>query len=161
MKSSIGIAAAIFIVPIISFAQQSQQYTTIPASSTEVQAGMAQLQAGGYNPNLEGADYPAKLQAVNARLYPQRNLGVADPRDNVGMTRAQVQAELAQLLQTGYNPFDEGEVAYPARFLAAQARIRAQQSGVMPVARRGNDIGSGRMKVAPARVVPFDDDDTY
>jgi len=52
---------------------------------------------------------------------------------NVGLTRAQVRAELVQLESAGYNPHRE-TVSYPADIEAAEARLRISNSVTQDVA---------------------------
>jgi hypothetical protein len=46
---------------------------------------------------------------------------------NVGLTRAQVRAELVQLESAGYNPHRQ-TVSYPADIQAAEAKVRIENS---------------------------------
>src|SRR5260370_35923435 len=56
---------------------------------------------------------------------------------NVGLTRAQVRAELVQLESAGYNPHRE-TVNYPAHIQAAEARVRSSNSLGQDVAASGD-----------------------
>jgi type II secretory pathway pseudopilin PulG len=60
------------------------------------------------------------------------------------VTRAQVQAELAQLEQAGYSPSSGEDPNYPATVQAAEAKVSAQQDG------NGNAMGGTQMNGSSA-----------
>jgi hypothetical protein len=62
----VAAVAAIAAVPAVSFAQSSQ-----PLSRAQVKAELVQLQKAGYNPALDYAQYPANIQAAEARVSAQ------------------------------------------------------------------------------------------
>ncbi|MGA7812226.1 DUF4148 domain-containing protein, partial [Caballeronia sp.] len=47
-------------------------------------------------------------------------------QSNQPVTRAQVRAELIQLIKAGYNPATANKYDYPAEIQAAEARVAAQ-----------------------------------
>ncbi|MCF7697327.1 MULTISPECIES: DUF4148 domain-containing protein [Mycetohabitans] len=68
---------------------------------------------------------------------------------NAPLTRAQVQAELAQLEKAGYQP-GLASPYYPADIQAAEARLSAQQtSSVGGVATGASRSGAGNAAVSP------------
>jgi hypothetical protein len=69
--SAVAIAAAL-VVPAASFAQASQ-----PVTRAQVRAELVQLEKAGYNPTTDYADYPANIQAAQARVDAQRGTAVA------------------------------------------------------------------------------------
>jgi hypothetical protein len=68
MKSLISavVVAAALIAPVASFAQSNQ-----PATRAQVRAELVQLEKAGYNPIGDHTDYPANLQAAQARVDAQ------------------------------------------------------------------------------------------
>ncbi|MEK6349399.1 MAG: DUF4148 domain-containing protein [Burkholderia sp.] len=67
-------AAAVLSVPVVSFAQQSNG----PLTRAEVKAQLVQLEKAGYQPGTDRTDYPAGIQAAEARINPQQNYANAD-----------------------------------------------------------------------------------
>ena len=69
MKSLIQavVVAAVLAVPAVSFAQSSQQ----PLTRAEVKAQLVQLEKAGYNPAGDQVNYPANIQAAQARVDAQ------------------------------------------------------------------------------------------
>jgi hypothetical protein len=57
------IAAAIFAIPALSFAQSSQ-----PVTRAQVRAELIQLEKVGYNPASDQTQYPKNIQAAQARV---------------------------------------------------------------------------------------------
>lgn len=51
-------------------------------------------------------------------------------QSNLPVTRAQVRAELAQLVKAGYNPARGTDPYYPDDIQAAEARVAAQNGGM-------------------------------
>ncbi|ADG17458.1 conserved hypothetical protein [Paraburkholderia atlantica] len=72
--SAVAIAAAL-VVPVASFAQANQ-----PVTRAQVRAELVQLEKAGYNPNTSDVDYPADIQAAQARVDAQRGTAVAANR---------------------------------------------------------------------------------
>ncbi|MFL9966102.1 DUF4148 domain-containing protein [Paraburkholderia sediminicola] len=71
MKSLIeaAVIAALITAPLAAFAQSSQ-----PVSRAEVRAQLVQLEKAGYNPATgNNYDYPANIQAAEARVAAQNN----------------------------------------------------------------------------------------
>lgn len=65
MKSLISAVAvaALFAVPVASFAQSNQ-----PVTRAQVRAELAQLEQAGYNPGADHAAYPVEIQAAEKRV---------------------------------------------------------------------------------------------
>jgi hypothetical protein len=63
--------------------------------------------------------------AVAVATVPVASLAQSD----AGLTRAQVQAEIAQLQQAGYNPANASTVDFPANMQATNASTAGQSSG--------------------------------
>jgi hypothetical protein len=71
MKSLIKAVAiaAILAAPVVSFAQQSNQ----PLTRAEVRQQLIELEQAGYNPaRADDYDYPADIQAAEARVAAQK-----------------------------------------------------------------------------------------
>jgi Ni/Co efflux regulator RcnB len=69
MKSLIQtvVVAAVLAAPVASFAQSNA-----PVTRAQVRAELVQLEKAGYNPNANDANYPANLQAAEARVIAHR-----------------------------------------------------------------------------------------
>ncbi|MDE1010220.1 MAG: DUF4148 domain-containing protein [Paraburkholderia fungorum] len=74
MKSLISavVVAAALVAPVASFAQSNQ-----PLTRADVRAQLVQLEKAGYNPIGDHADYPANLQAAQARVDAQNGTAQA------------------------------------------------------------------------------------
>ncbi|MFM0273305.1 DUF4148 domain-containing protein [Paraburkholderia aspalathi] len=74
MKTLISavVVAAALIAPVASFAQSNQ-----PLTRAEVRAQLVQLEKAGYNPIGDHVDYPANLQAAQARVDAQNGTAQA------------------------------------------------------------------------------------
>ena len=74
MKSLIQavVIAAVLAAPVASFAQSNQ-----PVTRAQVRAELVQLEKAGYNPGSDYADYPANIQAAQARVAAQNGTAVA------------------------------------------------------------------------------------
>jgi hypothetical protein len=68
MKTLISavVVAAALVAPVASFAQSNQ-----PVTRAQVRAELVQLEKAGYNPEGDHVDYPANLQAAQARVDAQ------------------------------------------------------------------------------------------
>jgi len=68
MKSLIQavVVAAVLAAPLASFAQSTQ-----PVTRAQVRAELVQLQNVGYNPASDQTQYPANIQAAEARVDAQ------------------------------------------------------------------------------------------
>ena len=77
MKSILyaAVAASALAVPLASFAQSSE-----PVTRDQVKAELLQLERNGYQPEASDAQYPANIQAAEARIQPaqQQTLARAD-----------------------------------------------------------------------------------
>jgi len=76
MKSLIKaiVVSAIVSVPLASLAQSNQ-----PLTRAQVRAKLIQLENAGYDPITSGdPDYPAKLQAAEARVAAQKTIAQVD-----------------------------------------------------------------------------------
>ena len=62
------VVAAALAIPAISFAQSSQQGLT----RAQVRAELVQLEHAGYNPSADHVNYPANLQAAQARVTQEK-----------------------------------------------------------------------------------------
>jgi hypothetical protein len=58
-----------------------------------------------------------------------------------GLTRAQVQAEIVQLQQAGFNPANANTVDFPANMPAADASAAGQSSGYGPATNGTSQMG--------------------
>jgi hypothetical protein len=74
MKTLISavVVAAALVAPVASFAQSNQ-----PVTRAEVRAQLAQLEKAGYNPGGDRTNYPANLQAAQARVDAQNGTALA------------------------------------------------------------------------------------
>ncbi|KFX65097.1 DUF4148 domain-containing protein [Paraburkholderia fungorum] len=74
MKSLISavVVAAALVAPVASFAQSNQ-----PLTRAEVRTQLVQLEKAGYNPIGDHVDYPANLQAAQARVDAQNGTAQA------------------------------------------------------------------------------------
>ncbi|OAJ62291.1 hypothetical protein A6V36_19105 [Paraburkholderia ginsengiterrae] len=79
MKSLIeaAVIAALISAPLAAFAQSNQ-----PVTRAQVRAELIQLEKAGYNPSLSNADdYPANIQAAEARVAAQNVTGYGSATD--------------------------------------------------------------------------------
>ncbi|MFM0641785.1 DUF4148 domain-containing protein [Paraburkholderia metrosideri] len=74
MKTLISavVVAAALVAPVASFAQSNQ-----PVTRAEVRAQLVQLEKAGYNPIGDQIDYPANIQAAQARVEAQNGTAQA------------------------------------------------------------------------------------
>ncbi|EIF33351.1 hypothetical protein BCh11DRAFT_01117 [Burkholderia sp. Ch1-1] len=74
MKSLISavVVAAALVAPVASFAQSNQ-----PVTRAQVRAELAQLEKAGYNPAGDQINYPANIQAAQARVDAQNGTAQA------------------------------------------------------------------------------------
>jgi hypothetical protein len=74
MKTFISavVVAAALAAPVASFAQSNQ-----PVTRAQVRAELVQLEKAGYNPVGNQIDYPANLQAAQARVDAQNGTAQA------------------------------------------------------------------------------------
>lgn len=74
MKSLISavVVAAALVAPVASFAQSNQ-----PLTRADVRSQLVQLEKAGYNPIGDHVDYPANLQAAQARVDSQNGTAQA------------------------------------------------------------------------------------
>lgn len=74
MKTLISavVVAAALVAPVASFAQSNQ-----PVTRAQVRAELAQLEKAGYNPGGDRINYPASLQAAQARVDAQNGTALA------------------------------------------------------------------------------------
>jgi hypothetical protein len=82
MKTLISavVVAAALAAPVASFAQANQ-----PVTRAQVRAELVQLEKAGYNPVGDHTDYPANLQAAQARVDAQNGTAQAAAQvDNSG-----------------------------------------------------------------------------
>jgi hypothetical protein len=76
MKSLIKTVALVVVLaaPVASFAQSAQ-----PLTRAEVKAQLKQIEQAGYNPAVaENANYPADIQAAEARIATQNAIAQSD-----------------------------------------------------------------------------------
>ncbi|HEV3423433.1 MAG TPA: DUF4148 domain-containing protein [Paraburkholderia sp.] len=75
MKSLISavVVATILAAPAAVFAQSNQ-----PVTRAQVRAELVQLEKAGYNPANDRVDYPADIQAAQARVAAQNGVAQAD-----------------------------------------------------------------------------------
>jgi hypothetical protein len=69
MKSLIYVAlvASALAAPVLSFAQESNG----PVTRAEVRADLIRLEQAGYRPSVKDVNYPADIQAAEARVQAQ------------------------------------------------------------------------------------------
>ncbi|HZZ03950.1 DUF4148 domain-containing protein [Paraburkholderia sp.] len=74
MKTLISavVVAAALVAPVASFAQSNQ-----PVTRAEVHAQLVQLEKAGYNPISDQINYPANIQAAQARVDAQNGTAQA------------------------------------------------------------------------------------
>jgi len=71
MKSivfAVATAAVLAAAPLTTFAQSSNT----PVTRAQVRAELVQLEQAGYNPAGDQIDYPANIQAAEARVHGQQ-----------------------------------------------------------------------------------------
>jgi hypothetical protein len=87
------LAATVLAAPALSFAQG----TNGPVTRAEVRADLVQLEKAGYEPARIDPDYPADIQAAEARVHAQSMSGNAyggvaeDGRSDAGLPAGPVQ----------------------------------------------------------------------
>ena len=69
---SAAVIAAALVAPVASFAQSSQ-----PVTRAQVRAELVQLEKAGYNPIGDQVNYPANIQAAQARVDAQNGTAQA------------------------------------------------------------------------------------
>ena len=62
-------------------------------------------------------------------------------QSDAGLTRAQVQAEIAQLQQAGFNPANANTVDFPANMQPSDASAAGQSSGYGPATNGTSQMG--------------------
>jgi hypothetical protein len=102
LMSAVAVAV-LFAAPVASFAQSSDQQ---PLTRAQVRAELVQLEKAGYDPVADKYDYPAQVQAAEARVAAQQGT-------------AQAQADT-----TGYGPAVAG---------SSRAGSPVSPDGVKPV----------------------------
>ncbi|MBR8302677.1 DUF4148 domain-containing protein [Burkholderia dolosa] len=114
MKSLIATfaAAAVLAVPAVSFAQQSA-----PVTRAQVKAELAELQQAGYKLGSDRTDYPASIQAAEARLNPQQNVAAADTSGYGAQPAATQESGAPATPKTGWqvNRISNGAPVYKGR----------------------------------------------
>ncbi|HKR47245.1 MAG TPA: DUF4148 domain-containing protein [Paraburkholderia sp.] len=75
--------------------------------------------------------------AVAVMAVPIASLAQSD----AGLTRAQVQGEIAQLQQAGFNPANANTVDFPSNMSAADASAAGQGSGYGPAMNGSSQMG--------------------
>ena len=63
---TLALVAATLAAPVLSFAQSSD-----PITRAEVRAELVQVEKAGYNPAADQIDYPANIQAAEAKIAAQ------------------------------------------------------------------------------------------
>jgi hypothetical protein len=156
MKSLIAAAFAVSVLaaPAVTFAQDANA----PVTRAQVRAELAQLEAAGYRPGVASPNYPADIQAAQARVAAQQSAygastngssqagsraDVATPVQTGQVTRAQLRGELAQLEKAGYRP-GASSPYYPADLQAAQARVAQQNTAYGASTNGSSQAGSAR-----------------
>jgi Domain of unknown function (DUF4148) len=69
----LALAAGALTLPVISFAQSNS-----PVTRAEVRADLVRLERAGYDPRGNDNDYPAEIQAAEAKVAAQVNPQQAD-----------------------------------------------------------------------------------
>ncbi|CAN0624954.1 conserved exported protein of unknown function [Burkholderia multivorans] len=91
MKSIIyvAVAASMLAVPFASFAQSSE-----PVTRDQVKAELLKLEQNGYQPEASDSQYPANIQAAEARIQPadQQTLARADTSGFGAMPTSEAQS---------------------------------------------------------------------
>ncbi|MBN3804580.1 DUF4148 domain-containing protein [Paraburkholderia sp. Ac-20336] len=89
MKSLIQavVIAAAIAAPVASFAQ-----TTQPVTRAQVRAELVQLEKAGYQPGLADPQYPANIQAAEARINAQNGVSQAAASGFGGVTSGSSQS---------------------------------------------------------------------
>jgi len=72
---SAAVVAAALVAPVASFAQSNQ-----PVTRAQVRTELVQLEKAGYNPSSDRTDYPANLQAAQARVNAENGTAQASAR---------------------------------------------------------------------------------
>jgi hypothetical protein len=87
------VAATVLAAPTLSFAQS----TNGPVTRAEVRAQLVQLEKAGYQPGRNDPNYPADIQAAEARVHAESMSGngyggvAADSRSDAGAPAGSVQ----------------------------------------------------------------------
>src|ERR1700677_4894050 len=66
MLAGLTLAAAMLGAPVLSFAQSSA-----PLTRAEVRADLVRVERAGYSPSTNDIDYPAAIQAAEAKIAAQ------------------------------------------------------------------------------------------
>jgi len=91
MKASIcaTIAAAVIAIPSFAFAQADASNNS-PVTRAQVKADLVRVEQAGYNPAGSDINYPADIQAAEARVSANRGYGGAS-NDSANGTASQNQ----------------------------------------------------------------------
>jgi len=90
--------ACTLAVPVLSYAQA----TDAPLTRAEVRADLVRLEQAGYNPAFVAPDYPADIQAAEAKAYGQQQPApAAQPMSATPQTEAAPHAALDSRLLYG------------------------------------------------------------
>jgi hypothetical protein len=99
-----------------------------------------------YDRNSQGVTYPevAMMKTLVHSVCAIALIAVPTAtfaQSNAPLTRAQVQAEIAQLQQAGFNPANANTVDFPANMPAADAGAAGQGSGYGPAMSGTSQMG--------------------
>jgi Domain of unknown function (DUF4148) len=78
------VIASALAVPTFAFAQQSNA----PLTRADVKSQLAQLEKAGYNPSSDEVNYPASIQAAEARVAAQNNTAYGAPSNGTSVSGA-------------------------------------------------------------------------
>jgi hypothetical protein len=85
-------------IPVVSFAQSNE-----PLTRAEVRAQLVQLEKAGYNPASDYTQYPANIQAAQARVNAENNASTTSYGPSPGGTSASG-SRAAESDVTGFGP---------------------------------------------------------
>ncbi|RZT39416.1 DUF4148 domain-containing protein [Cupriavidus agavae] len=122
-KLTLLASAAILALPAMAFAQSTVQNGA--ETRAQVRADLIAVEKAGYDPARSNDDYPADLQAAEAKVSAEEGIRAPKPE-----TRAQVRQDLVKVEKAGYDPF-RVEPNYPLDIEHAEAKL--SKTSVQPV----------------------------
>lgn len=90
--------------PAFAFAQSTNAPTTGPVTRAEVKADLVRVEQAGYRPQAKDVNYPADIQAAEAKIAAQQTSPEASSVGGVAMTgTSQAGAPLASITPLAMN----------------------------------------------------------
>lgn len=122
-KLTLLASAAILALPAMAFAQSTVQNGA--ETRAQVRADLIAVEKAGYDPALSNDNYPADIQAAEAKVSAEEGIRAPKP-----LTRAQVRQDLVNVEKEGYDPF-RTDYNYPVDLQKAEAKLSQAQASTV------------------------------